>query len=253
MAKYNYLDRKYGKYWVKLLHVNREGAKHSIREYEVNTLLTLDSDKDYTHGDNSDIIATDSQKNTVYLLAKKHGVDNPERFAILIAKHFLQTYSWVNRAEITVEALNWERVRDDHVHAFVAIPKYTRWAQAVMKRNWTAPKVTAGLKGLRLLKTTKSGFVNFVQDGYRSLPDQKDRIMSTIVEAKWTYGNIDGLYFCRAFNEVEKALVDNFAGPNATGLFSASVQKTMFDTQVYSFLIPKIIILILFVCFRSNV
>ena len=77
--------------------------------------------------------------------------------------------------------------------------------------------------------------------------------MSTIVEAKWTYGNIDGLYFCRAFNEVEKALVDNFAGPNATGLFSASVQKTMFDTQVYSFLIPKIIILILFVCFRSNV
>ena len=252
MDKYHFIDRKYGKYWVKLLHVNREGDKHSIREYEVNTLLTLDSDKDYTHvrnflvkrkltnpdlvilqGDNSDIIATDSQKNTVYLLAKKHGVDNPERFAILIAKHFLQTYSWVNRAEITVEALNWERVRDDHVHAFVAIPKYTRWAQVVMKRNWTAPKVTAGLKGLRLLKTTKSGFVNFVQDGYRSLPDQKDRIMSTIVEAKWTYGNIEGLYFCRAFNEVEKALVDNFAGPNATGLFSASVQKTVFDTQVY--------------------
>ena len=57
--------------------------------------------------------------------------------------------------------------------------------------------------------------------------------MSTIVEAKWTYGNIEGLYFCRAFNEVEKALVDNFAGPNSTGLFSASVQKTVFDTQVY--------------------
>ena len=49
MNKYHFIDRKYGKYWVKLLHVNREGAKHSIREYEVNTLLTLDSDKDYTH------------------------------------------------------------------------------------------------------------------------------------------------------------------------------------------------------------
>ena len=49
MDKYQFLERKYGKYWVKLLHVSREGAKHSIREYEVNTLLTLDSDKDYTH------------------------------------------------------------------------------------------------------------------------------------------------------------------------------------------------------------
>ena len=31
-----------------------------------------------------------------------------------------------------------------------------------------------------MLKTTKSGFVNFIQDGYRSLPDQVDRIFSTI-------------------------------------------------------------------------
>ena len=183
-------------------------------------------------GDNSDIIATDSQKNTVYLLAKKHGVDNPEKFAILIAKHFLQTYSWVNRAEITVEALNWERVRDDHVHAFVAIPKYTRWAQVVMKRNWTAPKVTAGLKGLRLLKTTKSGFVNFVQDGYRSLPDTPDRVMSTVVDSYWTYRTLNNLDFCKAFSQVEKSILDHFAGPNDVGLYSSSVQKTVYDSQV---------------------
>ena len=80
-------------------------------------------------GDNSDIVATDSQKNTVYLLAKKHGVGNPEQFAILVAKHFIQTYSWVNRAEVKVEALNWKRVRGDHVHAFIAEPTFTRWAK----------------------------------------------------------------------------------------------------------------------------
>ena len=80
-------------------------------------------------GDNSDIVATDSQKNTVYLLAKKHGVGNPEQFAILVAKHFIQTYSWVNRAEVKIEALNWKRVRGDHVHAFIAEPTFTRWAK----------------------------------------------------------------------------------------------------------------------------
>ena len=54
--------------------------------------------------------------------------------------------------------------------------------QAIIKGRYGTPKVTAGLKGLRLLKTTKSGFVNFVNDGYRSLPDQEDRIVSTVVD-----------------------------------------------------------------------
>ena len=52
--------------------------------------------------------------------------------------------------------------------------------KAIIDGKNAEPKITAGLTGLRLLKTTKSGFVNFVQDGYRSLPDQEDRIFSTI-------------------------------------------------------------------------
>ena len=83
----------------------------------------------YFQGDNADIIATDTQKNTVYLLAKKHGVGTPEQFAILVARHFLQTYSWVTKAEVKVEALRWSRIRQNHVHAFVAEPTYTRWAK----------------------------------------------------------------------------------------------------------------------------
>ena len=85
----------------------------------------------YLQGDNSDIVATDSQKNTVYLLAKKHGVGNPEQFAILVAKHFLQTYDWVIKAEVIVEDLKWSRVRETHVHAFIAVPTYTRWAKVL--------------------------------------------------------------------------------------------------------------------------
>jgi len=127
------------------------------------------------------------KKNTVYLLAKKHGVGNPEQFALLVARHFLQTYDWVIKAEVTVEALKWSRVRQNHVHAFVAEPTYTRWAKAFIEGKYGLPKVTAGLKGLRLLKTTKSGFVNFVKDGYRTLPDMADRIASTIVDSHWTY------------------------------------------------------------------
>jgi Uricase len=74
--KYELAKYGYGKNHIKLLHVHREGPHHTVREYEVDTRLRLKSQKDYLVGDNKDIIATDTQKNTVYLLAKKHGVSD---------------------------------------------------------------------------------------------------------------------------------------------------------------------------------
>jgi urate oxidase len=72
----------YGKNSVKLLHVCRDGAFHTIREYEVSTHLKLFSKKDFIVGDNKDIIATDTQKNTVYILAKKYGVSPSRHFPV---------------------------------------------------------------------------------------------------------------------------------------------------------------------------
>jgi urate oxidase len=72
----------YGKNSVKLLHVRRDGALHTIREYEVSTHLKLLSKKDFIAGDNKDIIATDTQKNIVYILAKKHEVSPPSHFPV---------------------------------------------------------------------------------------------------------------------------------------------------------------------------
>lgn len=106
---------------------------HSVKELEVATRLTLSTKKDYLEGDNSDIIATDSQKNTVYVLAKKHGVKSPEDFAILLCNHFLSTYSHVTKAVANVEELMWNRIsygehatnQKLHNHAFVHTPVYT--------------------------------------------------------------------------------------------------------------------------------
>ena len=48
-ANVKFIDRSYGKASVKMLHVVRDGNLHSIKEYEVTTLITLASDKDFTH------------------------------------------------------------------------------------------------------------------------------------------------------------------------------------------------------------
>ena len=109
--------------------MSRKGGEHTIRELEVTTLLTLDNNKvtntdtcglmmcivccqDYETGDNSDIIATDSQKNTVYVLAKQHGISSPEEFGLLLATHFVSKYPWVTRARVKVTAHPWQRIPD---------------------------------------------------------------------------------------------------------------------------------------------
>lgn len=64
----------YGKNQVKLLYVQRERNQHHIVELKADVQLTLNSRKDYLTGDNSDIIPTDTMKNTVHALAKLKGV-----------------------------------------------------------------------------------------------------------------------------------------------------------------------------------
>ncbi|XP_066588428.1 uricase [Prorops nasuta] len=221
----------YGKDSVKLLYVHRDNAiHHEIREYEVATHLRLGSQKDYLEGDNRDIIATDSQKNTVYLLAKKHGVKSPEEFALLLCAHFLYTYRHVEEVHVHVEEYPWARhlVRGiPHNHAFVFSPSATRYCQVIQLRN-ESPRIKGGLKDLRVLKTTQSSFTDFIQDEYRSLPDANDRIFSTIVQANWDFSTASGVNFDAVWQTVRDCIMENFAGPPDTGIYSPSVQNTLY-------------------------
>ena len=69
--------------------------------------------------------------------------------------------------------------------------------QVVLDGRYGLPEVTAGLRGLRLLKTTKSAFVDFVKDAYRSLPDMEDRYQNR----KWLNQNMtlwfQDIFYCR--------------------------------------------------------
>lgn len=103
--------------------------------------LTPSSQKDYLdYLDNSDIIATDSQKNAVYVLAKQYGVKSPETFASVICEHFLSTYSHVTKVVVEVEQLTWNRVAYDeqkklHNHAFIHTPVCTRVSIVTLERG----------------------------------------------------------------------------------------------------------------------
>src|SRR5437016_3365506 len=113
----------YGKSDVRLTKVVRHGARHELFEFSVDIQLTGDFAASYTAGDNRKIVATDSMKNTVYVLAKENDFTSPEAFAVLVAGHFPRTYEQVAGATVTVRQTSWSRIMVDgkrHDHAFVS-------------------------------------------------------------------------------------------------------------------------------------
>lgn len=136
-GRFELSDHGYGKSSVKLLHVHRDGEYHLIREFEVSTELKLASESAYVIGDNKEVVATDSQKNTVYLLAKKHGIKTPEEFGAVVVNHFLYTYRQVYEAKCHIIEYPWERLHAGipHNHAFVFSPTATRWCEVSQARH----------------------------------------------------------------------------------------------------------------------
>lgn len=53
------------------------------------------------------------------------------------------------------------------------------------------PVIHSGIKDLKVLKTTQSGFEGFIKDQFTTLPEVKDRCFATQVYCKWRYQRRD--------------------------------------------------------------
>ena len=215
---------EYGKSEVRLTKVVRKGNLHELLEFSVNISLTGDFGRSYTHGDNSQIVATDSMKNTVYVLAKEKDFSTPEEFAILLAGHFSKTYSQVESATVSVEQSSWQRIAVDgkpHDHAFISGGSELHTAVAISKGDTST--ITGGVTNLLVLKTTRSAFKNFVTDRYRTLKDADDRIFATSVTATWDY-NTTKLDFIATHEKIRSIMLGVFATH-----MSYAVQETMYE------------------------
>ncbi|KAH3710614.1 hypothetical protein DPMN_070103 [Dreissena polymorpha] len=95
-------------------------SKHLIKQLKVSSALTFNNHRDYVFGDNSDIVATDNQKNTVDIREKKHEKKNVVTFALISSNRFLSKYGHVFDAKISVLEYQWKRVQiDGQPHKYV--------------------------------------------------------------------------------------------------------------------------------------
>ena len=200
----------------------RRADGHDLRDLTVAIRFEGDYDASYTDGDNSDVLPTDTMKNTVYALAGQEPVHEPESFGLRVARHFLERNSHLRRVRIDTAEHLWNRVaRGDRAYAdaFVRHGPETRTASVQSHRKRTI--VGAGVSDLLILKSAHSAFAGFPRDAYTTLAETRDRILATSVTATWRYDDPD-IDFGTAWRGVRQTLLAAFAEHR-----SESVQHTL--------------------------
>ena len=226
---------RYGKDNVRLAKTHRDPSTgtQTFTEMTVCSLLSGDIAASWTHADNSHIVATDTQKQTTYVMAKLHPVNPPELFGAILAQHYLDQYPWMQEASVWVRVHRWTRMSvagKEHPHSFMRDGSETREVEVKATRG-KGIAVKSGIKGLLVLKSTGSQFWGFHRDEFTRLPETRDRILSTEVEASWHWKEFKDVeevkkeqeIFDPAWNDARTVTLETFANED-----SPSVQNTMY-------------------------
>ena len=216
---------RYGKTGVRLMKVSRDGGVHSIAEWTVRVLLEGDYKDVYLHGDNTDVLATDTMKNAVYARANVSAARSMEAFAGELSDFLLERNPRVHAVEVHVESALWKRLTVDgeaHPHAFMK--GSNELATATLTRSRDGVALRCGIEEMVVLKTAQSGFRGFKRDEWTTLPETDDRLLGTAISAQWTYdGELDDDACVSVRGHVRESLLRTFALHE-----SKSVQQTLY-------------------------
>jgi len=215
----------YGKSRVRLSRITRHENYHDFQEWTVRVLLHGDFEASFTEADNSQILPTDTMKNTVYSLARNSSAETIEEFALELGDHLLDNNTQVSKVSIEIEEKAWERLTCDGAPEATTFKLggselHTVRAERAKGAAWS---ITSGVDSLLILKTTKSAFTGYIKDKLTTLKPATDRILGTSATVTWDYV-VSTHPFAAVRVRVLGALLREFAAHN-----SMSVQHTLFD------------------------
>ena len=216
---------EYGKSEIRLVKVTRRRHGHDLRDLTVGVKLEGDFDAAYVDADNSGLLATDTMRNAVYALAKDRPIDPIESFGRRLVDHFLGAGPGVTRARVDIAEHPWTRLEiggRPHEHAFQRAGGGNRVATVASDGGGVGGiQIQAGIDDLLVLKTTGSGWEGFLRDRYTTLAETSDRILATVITARWSYSGMD-IDFTAAWGAVRETILEAFSDH-----YSPSVQFTL--------------------------
>jgi urate oxidase len=205
----------YGKSRVRLMKLVRREGRHDLKEITLEILFRGDFASCYEAGDNSKVLPTDTIKNTVYVLARKHEIASIEEFAQCLIEHFLKDNPQVSEVRVETTEHLWSRINS------TAFTRASGKRTAVVTGTREAKTIDAGIDDLLILRSAGSGFEGYIKDQYTTLPETKDRIFQTALLATWRY-NTRALDFNVHWEKIRATILDTFATHD-----SRSVQHTL--------------------------
>ncbi|MHB1021072.1 MAG: factor-independent urate hydroxylase [Acidobacteriaceae bacterium] len=217
-------ENKYGKSRVRLMKVRRLDDRHEVKEWNVQVLLEGDFETCFTVGDNSKILPTDTMKNTVYSLARSSTATCMESFAKELITHFLERNPQLSSVSVEMEEKSWPHVvTNEKMHPTTFKQSGPEvFTTFVQQKRGGSISIQSGVKGLVILKTSKSGFAGYIKDSLTTLKETHDRLFGTEATITWTYDRAD-LPFSTLRADIMRTLLCTFAKHE-----SLSVQHTLF-------------------------
>ena len=215
---------QYGKAENRVVRVYRDDDRHELRDVNVSTALRGDFGAAHEAGDQARVLPTDTQKNTCYAFAKEHGLREIEDYALTLARHFVDDVEPVAGARVAVDEYAWDRVPVHgwgHDHTWVR--RGTEVRTPVVTADARGATVESGLRDLVLLKSTGSEFAGFLRDGYTTLRETSDRIMSTSLVVTWRYTGTD-VDWDKVWEDVRRILLERYAT-----VHSLALQQTLWE------------------------
>jgi urate oxidase len=202
---------QYGKAENRVVRIYRDTPRHEIHDINVSTCLRGDFSAAHLVGDQSDVLPTDTQKQTAYAYAKEKGLLAVEDYGLALARHFVGDVEPVVGARIEIDEYAWERAvvgGVEHDHTFIRKGQDVRTAAITV--DDTGEYVVGGLKDLIILKSTGSEFAGFLTDPYTILEPTHDRVMATSLTAQWRFTTTE-VDWNAVYEGVKAQLVEQFA------------------------------------------
>ena len=138
----------------------------------------------YTEGDNRNVVATDTMKNFVYVMALQFQGDRYEGFADFLARQFLQHYEQIPSLRISIRELPFVK----HSDKLLSGPLENDYEVVELERDRTGLRsMRSGRRKLRLIKLTGSAFKSFARDEFTTLPEVTDRPLYIYLDLHWRY------------------------------------------------------------------
>lgn len=222
--KINLIQDSYGKSAVRVAKITRGEYGHDFKEIHVNIQLEGDFETVYTEGSNKNVLPTDTMKNTIFALVKEHPLTTIEDFGLYLTNYFLTHNAQISAVTIDLAQVCWERMTNgETVEPYTYIGGGNEQQTASVRRTREGVQVTSGIRGIRILKTTKSGFEGYIVDKFTTLPPTADRILATEMETNWQYETVENIDFQQVRTEARKLLLETFANHH-----SYSVQESLY-------------------------